>query len=528
MKVMLISIYDECCLGLRRLSAVLKAGKHRSSLVLVSSFRDGVLKMPLHDVQYIYHDLPPIGEADMAALTDLARRLDPDLIGISVRFNTLQQARALTHALRQVSRAPIIWGGNDPTANPDRAIEIADIVCIGEGDGALEDLMARLSAGQDYTDIPNLWVRRRGRPGEPDAISRNHVRPLAPDLDALPWPDFAYQTQYYVSDGRARCNYMSPISDLNYAFPLMATSDCPHNCSYCCSSLHHELYGNRGRVRLRSVDNCLKELKHQLRRHPEMRYVVIWDDVFGVKREWLREFAEAYPARIGRPFSCYTHPNQVDEEYVGLLKQAGAVSVAMGIQSGSRRIREEIFHRRTPPEKILRATQLLNNAGLPVAIDLIGNVPGETEADYREAFELLLSLPGKFVLRGIASLAIFRNYPIARILEERGALPPWLDGFNHTYAPITPEYIFWRSILLLCGQPGMDAPTLRTLAEDPYLRQHPEVIQKLTDALLSAVYLPQHAVDYPTALNQAQSELATLKGSRAIRAVLALKRWLRR
>lgn len=57
-------------------------------------------------------------------------------------------------------------------------------VCIGEGEGAIQDIVQCLGDGGNIDRIPNLWVRR------PDgSVARNEVRPLIENLDSLPFPD---------------------------------------------------------------------------------------------------------------------------------------------------------------------------------------------------------------------------------------------------------------------------------------------------------------------------------------------------
>ena len=71
--------------------------------------------------------------------------------------------------------------------------------------------------------------------------------------------------------------------------------------------------------------------------------------------KWLEEFSERYPSEVGIPFFCSVHPGIVKEKTVELLKKSGCWCVAIGVQSGSERIRKEIFNRHISNKQIIEA-----------------------------------------------------------------------------------------------------------------------------------------------------------------------------
>ncbi|UCD30334.1 MAG: cobalamin B12-binding domain-containing protein, partial [Planctomycetota bacterium] len=120
MKVILVSTYTyPVALGLRFISSYLKSAGHQVTTIFMSSKRD-------------------TAEADFpaGALEDFIDRCrDADLIGLSLMTNTYHRACYLTEALRESgNKVPIIWGGVHPTVSPDESLEVADMVCVGEGE----------------------------------------------------------------------------------------------------------------------------------------------------------------------------------------------------------------------------------------------------------------------------------------------------------------------------------------------------------------------------------------------------------
>ena len=76
-----------------------------------------------------------------------------------------------------------IFGGPHPTFVPS-IIEVKgiDIICRGEGEYAVLELIQSLYAGKDYTRIKNLTVKKE------DKIYENEIRALC-DINVLPYPD---------------------------------------------------------------------------------------------------------------------------------------------------------------------------------------------------------------------------------------------------------------------------------------------------------------------------------------------------
>ncbi len=528
MRVIFVSLYDEWCLGIRSLSATLKAEGHQVGIAYLHSLPEMHGSAGEGDPDG-YH-VPPasVPARDFSALLRLVAELQPDLIGLGYTSNFFGLAERVTALLRKATPARIIWGGVDVTANPDLAIASADIVCVGEGEGAMLDLTRRLAGGQTFTDVPNLWVR------EGEAIHRNDVRPLIQDLDALAWGDFEPRDKYWISGGRVHAGAIPTGSHLERNFPIMATRGCPYACTFCCNAMYRDLYGNKDYVRMRSVDNVLAEIERHLERQPGVRAIEFFDDVFGTRRDWVREFADKYPERVGLPFWCYTYPAFCKPELVADLKRAGVDFIVMGLQSGSQRTLQEDYHRNSPTRRVTEAAELIMGAGIPLILDLIGANPFETEADNLETLELLLALPPGFALQTVNPLTFYRNYPITDRAQREGVLTHLLQGRNAAVVEQSPAQRFWMAVHSLTQfHHKLGKDSIRAMARDSFLREHPEILESISDSLIEATYLPGTRIFRRAREEQMAHEIAALKGqvarfqgSRAVRFYFNLKRWL--
>ena len=117
-------------------------------------------------------------------------------------------------------------------------------------------------------------------------------------------------------------------------------------------------------------------------------------------------------------FFCYVHPQLIDEEKVGMLKQMGIQDIAIGFQHGAVRIRKGYFERHETDDTILEAISLLHHHKIKIHLDMIAT-PFDNEKDKYENLDLLLKLPKPFNLY-THTLTFFPGYKITdRALSEK-------------------------------------------------------------------------------------------------------------
>ncbi len=295
---------------------------------------------------------------------------EPALVAFSVTTDYYEWASRLARQIKTRCNVPIVFGGMHPTSVPEQVIanDSVDVLCVGEGEGALLDLVDQIATrGTHLVDdpIPNLWIK-----SGPD-ILKGDIRPLVEDLDALP---FADKWLFYRE---------VPVFRKHYT--IMMSRGCPFSCTFCCNSLLKTLSRGKGAyLRWRSVGNVIEELA-QAKRRWNYRTVAFYDDVFTFNKKWAREFLPLYRKEIGRPFACVEHPRMIDEEIVGLLKEAGCVNIQLGIQSLNEKTRKEVLGRSETNEEIRESLRLIKEHGIGVTVDHIAEIPRETEEDQIEA-----------------------------------------------------------------------------------------------------------------------------------------------
>jgi anaerobic magnesium-protoporphyrin IX monomethyl ester cyclase len=322
-------------------------------------YLSSVLRQAGHEVR-----LAVASEEDPVAV---AQVWQPGVVGYSVYTGSQAYYRELNLRIKGAVDGLIsVFGGPHPTYFPEFIAEPGvDAICIGEGEGAMLDLVETLEAGGPLTGIDNWWFQNGGE------IERNRVRPAETNLDSLPFPD---------RDLLFERDVFTKQSGIKH---FITSRGCPYDCTYCFNHALAEVYDGKGRrLRQMSVDKVIEEVKGVQARYP-MQFVVFLDDLFIVYVEWLRELSEKFPREVGLPFFCNVRANLVTPEKVDLLKRAGCASVGMGLETGNPRLRNEILKRNLSDEQIVEASRLVREAGIQLLTTNMLGLPGGTlELDF--------------------------------------------------------------------------------------------------------------------------------------------------
>lgn len=307
---------------------------------------------------------------------DKVKAYDPDIICYSVTTGMQVYLAELNQKVRRVvPRAISVFGGPHPTFVPEYIeSEGIDVVCRGEGEGAIVELANTLQSGGSINEIQNLWVKDRAT-GE---IFRNPVRPLENDIDSLGFPD------------RDVIYEAAPIYRDSDRKVFVSQRGCPMNCSFC---FHHawkkKVYDSRNReyVRKRTVDHLIAELVDVKSRY-NLKFVHFVDDIFNLRTDWLEDFCERYPKEVGLPFDVILMANMTTEKHIELLRKAGCVYARIAIEAASDHMRNAIFRKNTTRQQLIDAAGWIRAHGIRLgSLNILGG-PGGTIEDELDTVRL--------------------------------------------------------------------------------------------------------------------------------------------
>jgi len=409
MRIALVSTYTHpIALGMRYVSSYLKAAGHDVKMIFMSSKRD-------------------TAKADFGPelLQDFLEHVRGcDLIGMSLMTNTFNRACVLTEQIRKAGiRTPIIWGGTHPTVAPDESLEVADIICVGEGEEPMLQLVEALEEGRDPTGIGSLGFRAGGPFGNGHNI-RNEVRPLERELDDYPFPDYELETHWVNENDRLVPARLDNLRGTLHRLRIETTRGCPYPCTFCNNAALLRVYRGKGSwVRRRSADNVIEEIKLARRCFPTVEAVNIVDDLFFVRsEEEIEEFAVKYKEQVNLPLELDAFPNTITREKVRSLARVPIGLISMGIQSGSHDTLRNIYNRPTPLEKVIDAINIFHEFRIRPEYHYIVSNPFEPEKNVIETIRFVADHhKGRAVLR-VFPLMFYPGTPLYLRAKQAGII----------------------------------------------------------------------------------------------------------
>ena len=337
----------------------------------------------------------------------LDRATRSDAVGVScyadIRFNALDFVRDVRHRTRSVRT---VLGGPHASSLPSeilREVPEADFVVRGEG----EITLAELLSGKDPASILGL-THRQG-----DRVIMNPDRPFMDSIDGL-YVDYGFfrALERYPSDIEAPEEFRR----LKNGY-LIASRGCPFECGFCSNEQWKRRWRAVSPVRL------VEEMVRPNREHG-MEYFRFYDDLFTANEARVEEFcrclkASGLKARFRVLCRAGTRRGTLES-----LRDAGCVSVGLGIESGSDRVLK-IMNKGTNLETIAETVSICRELGLWVVGSLVLSIPGETIEDVRQTFRAT-RLPDS-VMVNIHKL--YPNTPFYRDLKGRGEVEDsvWFD-----------------------------------------------------------------------------------------------------
>ena len=127
----------------------------------------------------------------------LIKELNPKLVGFSVLSPYALIARRLTKLIKNINPSClVIWGGIHPTIASEDCINDVDMLCMGEGEEAIQELARNLKDNKPYQSIKNLWIKNSG------CFIKNPMRPLVQNLDSLPFPSYGEDSFYFIDSNK--------------------------------------------------------------------------------------------------------------------------------------------------------------------------------------------------------------------------------------------------------------------------------------------------------------------------------------
>lgn len=395
-----------------------------------------------------------------ASLVPILAEFRPDVVGTQCYSMDVPKLKPILQAVKNFDPSVItIAGGAHPSAIPDHTLnffgrDLLDFIFVGEGEIGFPKFLGELqkNGSRSLDDVPGLGWKDR------DTLRINPGAQVD-DLDSLglpAWDLIAPETYPFSPHGVVCMNF--PVA------PVMSTRGCPYRCTFCSSA------GTK--LRKRSAKLVLEEV-NLLYHHHGIREFHMVDDNFTFDMDYAKEFLTRLIDSNIR--ASWATPNGVrldrlDKEIVRLMKAAGFYSIAVGIESGSERIRSKM-NKGTSLDKVRKNLEMVKEVG---GIDVTGffilGFPGETREDIektiefsceiplqRAAFHSFIPLPGAAIWRDMEATGELDRVDWERYFFWAGAYSP--KDMSHKELKSLHRKAFFRFYL----RPGIVLSNLKFL-----------------------------------------------------------------
>lgn len=313
-----------------------------------------------------------------------------DVVGISASFGQIEAVKRIAHTVK-ARGIPVVVGGPGPSSMDAAHVECTCVV-KGEGEKAIVDIMNRLEAGAPLS-VPGATTI--------NGQVVHHGEPTY-NVDTLPFParDLLPITDY--------------VTHWNRHFPHAVTSvissrGCPFHCIFCSKSI----FGKK--FRARSAENIVEEL----RIIQEIGFDRVWfvDDLFVYDKKRVKKFCETIKKeKIDIEWACQTRVELVDRNVLTMMKKAGLICVAFGVESGSQRI-IDWFKKGFSLTQLKTAFHLCHDAGIATHAYFIVGTPGETSSDIEKTKKLITVINPSYavfsVLTPYPGTLLYKKYPVS-------------------------------------------------------------------------------------------------------------------
>ena len=320
--------------------------------------------------------------------------------------------------------------GTHASALPDRTLreEPYKFVCAGEGPETVLKLVNTIKAGSDqFSKVPGLWYWSEGSVcSNPNADNLEH---LDRDIPGQAW-DLLDMSRY-----RAHNWHCFDHIDHRQPYASLQTSlGCPYKCSFCCINAP---FGEAG-IRYWSPKLIVDQIDLLVNKY-SVKNIKIPDEMFVLNEQHVMGICDLIIERgYDLNIWAYARVDTVKDRYLEKLKRAGFNWLALGVESGSKYVRNGVEKGRFNDLDIVKMTNKIKEHDIYIIANYIFGLPDDTTQSMQETLDLSLEINAEW-----ANFYCAMAYPGSPLYEKAKELkmplpddpdgPGWIGYSQHGY-----------------------------------------------------------------------------------------------
>lgn len=341
---------------------------------------------------------------------------------------------------------PTLAVGTHPSALPRRTLseEPYTYVCQGEGPHTVAGLVEALRGERSFPAVPGLWYHENGHAtGNPPAALIDDLDRTLPRQawDLLDMTRYRAHNWHCFSDLDSRGSYAS----------IQTSLGCPFNCTFCCINAPFGVH----RLRTWSADAIMAQIDELVQVHG-VRNIKIPDEMFVLNRRHVLTLANRLIERDYRlNLWAYARIDTVEDTHMlDRLKRAGVNWLALGIESGSRHVRDGVAKGRFGNTHVRAAVARVRAHGIHVVANYIFGLPDDDRTSLQETLDLALDLNTEWA--NFYTAMAYPGSPLYGIARSRGwplpddpGGPGWIGYAQHAVncRPLPTEHLSAHEVL---------------------------------------------------------------------------------
>ena len=381
-----------------------------------------------------------------------AAHLRPRLVAVvvygqqpSASTQAMTMGKEVASRIRQADGSlKILMLGGHPSALPERTLResAVDFVCQGEGPSTLGGLLGTSNFGDaaQLRRVPGLWFWEDGKPvSTPEApvIPQEELAERLPGMawDLLPMGAYRAHNWHCFSKIDQRKPYASIYTSLG----------CPFRCTFCCINAPF----GKSTIRCWDPKFVIQQLDLLATKY-HVKNIKIADEMFVLNERHVLELCGLIIER-GYDFNfwAYARVDTVKERFLEKLKKAGFNWLCLGIESGSKHVRDGVQKGRFKEDDIRAIVHRIKDHGISVLGNYIFGLPDEDYSSMQATLDLAIELNCE--MANFYSAMAYPGSQLYHIALEKGwALPAeWHDFSQHSYGqlPLPTEHLSSGEVL---------------------------------------------------------------------------------